>query len=189
MSSSFWLFFFCVLFFFFFCFFFCLSQPHQTDRHFSNESGSLESLCEELLQSALRLPRSNAHSARTALCGAVLALSGTGAIVSVIPRPVPWHQRLDNRRSPLIASQPKKQKKTFIGVDNITFLLSPRTTVRRDDVQSVHRPSIVTIRESTRHRRQDKTGCARVPQVPTVMCSQESITTKPVAMSTDGQPT
>ena len=32
------------------------------------------------------------------------------------------------------------------------------------------------------------TGCARVPQVPTVMCSQESITnnTCPVAMSTDG---
>ena len=61
-------------------------------------------------KSALRLRRSNAHSARTALCGAVLALSGTGAMVSVIPRPVPWHQRLDNRRSPLGASQ---QQKTF----------------------------------------------------------------------------
>ena len=102
--------------------------------HFSNESGSLESQYEELLKSALRLRRSNAHSARTALCGAVLALSGTGAMVSVIPRPVPWHQRLDNRRSPLGASQPKKtikkKKKTFIGVDNITFLLSPSTIVR-----------------------------------------------------------
>ena len=88
-----------------------LSSFEQTDRHFSNESGSLESQYEELLKSALRLRRSNAHSARTALCGAVLALSGTGAMVSVIPRPVPWHQRLDNRRSPLGASQPKKQQK------------------------------------------------------------------------------
>ena len=32
-------------------------------------------------------------------------------MVSVIPRPVPWHQRLDNRRSPLGASQPKKNYK------------------------------------------------------------------------------
>ena len=83
-------------------------QGKHTDRHFSNESGSLESQYEELLKSALRLRRSNAHSARTALCGAALALSGTGAMVSVIPRPVPWHQRLDNRRSPLGASQQKK---------------------------------------------------------------------------------
>ena len=81
----------------------------QTDRHFSNESGSLESQYEELLKSALRLRRLNAHSARTALRGAMLALSGTGTMVSVIPRPVPWHQRLDNRRSPLAASQPKKK--------------------------------------------------------------------------------
>ena len=51
------------------------------DRHFSNESGSLESQYEELLKNALRLRRSNAHSAITALCGAVLALSGTGAMV------------------------------------------------------------------------------------------------------------
>ena len=101
----------------------CVYCVYDSDRHFSNESGSLESQYEELLKSALRLRRSNARSARTALGGAMLALSGTGAMVSVIPRPVPWHQRLDNRRSPLGASQPKKKtiKKTFIGVDHITF--------------------------------------------------------------------
>ena len=31
----------------------------------------------------------------------MLALSGHGAMVPVIPKPMPWHQRLDNRRSPL----------------------------------------------------------------------------------------
>ena len=143
------------------------SPDKQTDRHFSNESGSLESQYEELLKSALRLWRSNAHNARAALCGAVLALSGTGTMVSVTPRPVPWHQRLDNRRSPLCASQLKKQKKTFIGVDIylITFFAESQyhSTKRSDpdaesgknDVQSVHRSSFVTIRESTRHRDRD----------------------------------
>ena len=87
-----------------------LPYPH-TNARFppSNTVLSLESQYEELLKSALRLRRSNAHSARAALCGAVLALCGTGAMGSVIPRPVPWHQRLDNRRSPLGASQPKKK--------------------------------------------------------------------------------
>ena len=129
----------------------------QTDRHFSNESGSLESQYEEPLKSALRLRRSNAHSARTALCGAVLALGGTGTMVSVIPRPVPWHQRLDNRRSPLGASQPKQtKKKPSFASTNITFfaesgyhstkrsdpdaepektLPSPSTIVRRKVIQ------------------------------------------------------
>ena len=145
------------------------SASLMTDRHFSNESGSLESQYEELLKSALRLRRSNAHSARTALCGAVLALSGTGAMVSVIPRPVPWHQRLDNRRSPLGASQPKKTSKKPSLASTISrfaesqyhstmrsdaepekTLPSPSTIVRRgviqkngvrkqDNVQSVHR--------------------------------------------------
>ena len=94
----------------------CFQRSHcssasgpETDRHFSNESKSLESQYEELLKSALRLRRSNAHSARTAPCGAVLALSGTDTLVSLIPRPVPGHQRLDDRRSPLGASQHKKK--------------------------------------------------------------------------------
>ena len=89
--------------------------------HFSNESGSLESQYEELLKSALRLRRSNAHSARTALCGAVLASSGTGTMVSVIPRPVPRHQRLDARRSPLGCLAAKKKLKPSLASTNIAF--------------------------------------------------------------------
>ena len=116
-----------------------MTNEGQTDRHFSNESGSLESQYEELLKSALRLWRSNAHSARTALCSAVLALSGTGTMVSVIPRPVPRHQRLDTRRSPLRASQPKKiiNKKPSLASTYISspFLLSPSTIVRRGVIQ------------------------------------------------------
>ena len=46
----------------------------------------------------------NCSQGETALCCAVLALSGTDTLVSLIPRPVPGHQRLDDRRSPLGAS-------------------------------------------------------------------------------------
>ena len=51
----------------------------------------------------------NCSQGETALCCAVLALSGTDTLVSLIPRPVPGHQRLDDRRSPLGASQHKKK--------------------------------------------------------------------------------
>ena len=105
----------------------------QTDRHFSNESGSLESQYEELLQNALRLRRSNAHSARTALCGAMLAVSGTGMMVSVILKPVPWHQRLDNRRNPLGASLTENLCKSNLSHDGMTVsffkTLEPCTSV------------------------------------------------------------
>ena len=53
----------------------------------------------------------NCSQGETALCCAVLALSGTDTLVSLIPRPVPGHQWLDDRRSPLGASQHKKKKK------------------------------------------------------------------------------
>ena len=52
----------------------------------------------------------NCSQDETALCCAVLALSGTDTLVSLIPRPIPGHQRLDDRRSPLGASQHKKEK-------------------------------------------------------------------------------
>ena len=84
---------------------------HRTDRHFSKESGSLESQYEERLKSALRLWRSNAHSARTALCGAVLALSGTGTVVSVIPRPVPAVGHPSKSAGCLPAKKKKNEKK------------------------------------------------------------------------------
>ena len=173
---------------------------------------------------AYRFWRVNISQSDRALCQCSAGQSDTEAMV---PWPVPWHQRLDNRRSPLGASQPKKNYKKTLhwrrqyhvfsesqyhstmrsDAEPEKTLPSPSTIIRReviqkngvrkqDDIQSVHRPSIVTIRESTRHRDRDtvvqtetRTGCARVPQVSTVKCSQESITTKPVAMSTDGQPT
>ena len=56
----------------------------------------------------------NCSQGETALCCAVLALSGTDTLVSLIPRPVPGHQRLDDRRSPLGASQHKKGKKLVV---------------------------------------------------------------------------
>ena len=56
----------------------------------------------------------NCSQDETALSCAVLALSGTDTLVSLIPRPTPGHQRLDDRRSPLGASQHKKEKKTFV---------------------------------------------------------------------------
>ena len=53
----------------------------------------------------------NCSQGETALCCAVLALSGTDTLVSLIPRPVPGQQRLDDRRSPLGTSQHKKKRK------------------------------------------------------------------------------
>ena len=103
-----------------------IDKAYKTDRqrHFSNESG------------------------------AVLALSGTGAVVSVIPKTVPWHQRLDKSRSPLGASQPKKKlhwrRQYHVFAESqyhSTKRSDPKNGVKKqDDVQSVHRPSIVTIR-------------------------------------------
>ena len=56
----------------------------------------------------------------TALCSAVLALIGTDTMVSLIPRPVPGHQRLDARRSPLGArsTQRNYQGKKFSSLED-----------------------------------------------------------------------
>ena len=56
----------------------------------------------------------NCSQGETALCCAVLALSGTDTLVSLIPKPAPGHQRLDDRRSPLSASQHKKKEKKLL---------------------------------------------------------------------------
>ena len=114
-----------------------LAEQSPRHRHFSNESRSLESQYEELLKSALRLRRSNAHSARTAPCGAVLALSGTDTLVSLIPRPVPGHQRLDDRRSPLGASHHKKKKKNFCRQSRRTSTWPPIDKVAQEILLSI----------------------------------------------------
>ena len=104
-----------------------------------------------------RLRRSNAHSARTALCGAVLALSDTGTMVSVIPRPVPWHQRLDNRRSCLAA-----KKKTSLASTNITFFAESQnhSTKRSDpdaepEKETLPNPSTIVRRKVIQMRSQE----------------------------------
>ena len=60
------------------------------------------------LQQQKNARRSNALQARTALCSAVLAPSGTATMTSSTPWPVPGHQRLDTCRCPLGASQQQK---------------------------------------------------------------------------------
>ena len=52
----------------------------------------------------------NSSQSETALCSAVVAQSGTDTMVSMIPWPVPGHQRLDARQSPLGASQHAEKK-------------------------------------------------------------------------------
>ena len=92
----------------------------KTDRHNSTESGSPEShFNRNYEKSAVRFWRTNCSQGETALCCAVLALSGTDTMVSLIPRLVTGHQRLDDRRSPLGASQqtlPIKKSLTFISI-------------------------------------------------------------------------
>ena len=66
----------------------------------------------------LSLLEINSSQRDAALCSAALAQSGTDVMVSLIPRPVPEHQRLDARQSPLGASQHaifffKKKKNTL----------------------------------------------------------------------------
>ena len=62
-------------------------------------------------KNASRFRRVNISQSETALCNAVLAQSGTDAMVPLVPWPVPGHQRLDARQSPLGASQHAKKKK------------------------------------------------------------------------------
>ena len=82
-----------------------------TDRHNSTESGSPESHFNHNYEKIRSLLEINCSQGETALCCAVLALSCTDTLVSLISRPVPGHQRLDDCRSPLGASQ--HQKKTL----------------------------------------------------------------------------
>ena len=85
---------------------FCIeTQTDTTPRkagHPSHISIGIRKKCRSLLEI-------NCSQGETALCCTVLALSGTDTLVSLIPRPVPGHQRLDDRRSPLGASQHKKK--------------------------------------------------------------------------------
>ena len=63
------------------------------------------------VEKCLSLLETNSSQRDTALCSAVLAQSGTDAMVPWIPWPVPGHQRLDARQSPLSASQHAKNFK------------------------------------------------------------------------------
>ena len=58
-----------------------------------------------LQKSTYRFMGVNISQSETALCSAVLAQSGTDAMVPLVPWSVPGHQRLDALQSPLGASQ------------------------------------------------------------------------------------
>ena len=59
----------------------------------------------------------NSSQRDAALCSAAVAQSGTDVMVSLIPWPVPEHQRLDARQGPLGASQhAKKTQKTTLHI-------------------------------------------------------------------------
>ena len=62
-----------------------------------------------------RLWRDNCSQNETALCSAVLAQSGTGAMVSMAPWPVPGHQRLDSpsESAGCLAARKKNSGKTI----------------------------------------------------------------------------
>ena len=79
----------------------CVAQPVQTQLHGQQVT---RVAFRQLQKSALRVWRSNAHRARTALCSAVLARSGTDAMGTSgwTPVEVPWVPR----------STPKKKKLT-----------------------------------------------------------------------------
>ena len=68
---------------------------------------------QQLQKKCLSLLESNSSQSEAALCCAALAQSGTDAMEPLIPRPVPGHQRLDARQSPLSASQ-HAQKTIYI---------------------------------------------------------------------------
>ena len=55
----------------------------------------------------LSLLEVSSSQSETALCSAMLAQSGTDAMVSLVPWPVPGHQRLDARQKPLMADTPR----------------------------------------------------------------------------------
>ena len=92
------------------------SQPYKKrtlktrqDNHSVKESRQLSSQS-ITTKSAYRFRSVNISQSETALCTAVLAQSGTDAMVPLVPWPVPGHQRLDARQSPLGASQHAKKK-------------------------------------------------------------------------------
>ena len=70
----------------------------------------------------------NSSQSETALCSAVVAQSGTDTMVSMIPWPVPGHQRLDACQSPLGASQHAKKKTRKVRMLNVVCTLeAPHT--------------------------------------------------------------
>ena len=64
---------------------------------------------QQLRKSTHSFWRVNISQSETALCGAMLAQSGTDAMVPLVPWPVPGHQRWDARQSPLGALQHAKK--------------------------------------------------------------------------------
>ena len=67
-----------------------------------------------LQKSAYRFRRVNISQSETALCSAVLAQSGTDAMVALVPWPVPGHQRLDARQSTAGCLAARKKKTLVI---------------------------------------------------------------------------
>ena len=63
-----------------------------------------------------RFRSANISQSETALCSALVAQSGTDATVPSVPWPVPGHQRLDARQSPLGALQHAKKKDSILNV-------------------------------------------------------------------------
>ena len=88
-----------------------VTQENATRQDNDSAQKASNSRRSRLLQiSAYRFRRVNISQSETALCSAVLAQRGTDAMVPLVPWPVPGHQRLDVRQSPLGASQHAKKK-------------------------------------------------------------------------------
>ena len=87
-----------------------LQQVSQDKTTTTPRKASHSSRFRQLQKSAYRFGKKNSSQSETAHSSAVLAQSGTDTMVSMIPWPVPGHQRLDARQSPLGASQHAKKK-------------------------------------------------------------------------------
>ena len=85
----------------------------KTRQQLRSESRKLSSQSTTTKKSAYRFWRVNISQSETALCSALLAQSGTDAMVPLVPWPVPGHQRLDARQSPLGASQHVKKERNM----------------------------------------------------------------------------
>ena len=90
-----------------------------------------------------------AQKASTALCSAVLAQSGTDAMVPLVPWPVPW----TTRQSPLGASQHAEKKNSCGQVLQVRHQRLPPVAHRSGNLRT--RKDIPAVHRSGRHHRKN----------------------------------